>query len=192
MRNTPGERKGAPLRRATWYSRAGSAGVSSIAGNGMSPTERAATENGDSLADVRRSRPALTMSAGGYVRDHDVRVFGELDGDRDDLVFLQNLDRSLGASAAIGDKQHGLATLPRLHGTSKYGLSRIYKVLLDLISIRLVVAYANQPLAWFFKMALVPAVLAAAFTAAGIVLALDGAYSLPLFGVSRWNPSRSL
>jgi glycosyltransferase involved in cell wall biosynthesis len=70
----------------------------------------------------------------------------------------------------------------RQFGKSKYGLSRIYKVLLDLISIRLVVAYANQPLAWFFKMALVPAVLAAAFTAAGIVLALDGAYSLPLFG----------
>jgi glycosyltransferase involved in cell wall biosynthesis len=70
----------------------------------------------------------------------------------------------------------------RQFGTSKYGLSRIYKVLLDLISIRLVVAYANQPLVWFLKMALVPAVLAAAFMAAGVVRALDGVYSLPLFG----------
>ena len=70
----------------------------------------------------------------------------------------------------------------RQFGQSKYGLSRIYKVLLDLISIRLVVAYANRPLAWFFKMALVPAALAAAFTAGGIVRALDGTYSLPLFG----------
>ena len=70
----------------------------------------------------------------------------------------------------------------RQFGQSKYGLSRIYKVLLDLISIRLVVAYANRPLVWFFKMALVPAALAAAFTAGGIVRALDGAYSLPLFG----------
>jgi glycosyltransferase involved in cell wall biosynthesis len=70
----------------------------------------------------------------------------------------------------------------RQFGQSKYGLSRIYKVLLDLISIRLVVAYANRPLAWFFKMALVPAALAAAFMAAGIVRALEGAYSLPLFG----------
>jgi glycosyltransferase involved in cell wall biosynthesis len=70
----------------------------------------------------------------------------------------------------------------RQFGSSKYGLSRIYKVLLDLISIRLVVAYANQPLVWFLKMALAPAVLAAAFMTAGIVLALDGAYSLPLFG----------
>jgi glycosyltransferase involved in cell wall biosynthesis len=72
----------------------------------------------------------------------------------------------------------------RQFGTSKYGLSRIYKVLLDLISIRLVVAYANRPLVWFLKMALAPAALAAAFMTAGIVLAFDGSYSLPLFGSS--------
>jgi glycosyltransferase involved in cell wall biosynthesis len=70
----------------------------------------------------------------------------------------------------------------RQFGQSKYGLSRIYKVLLDLLSIRLVVAYANQPLVWFVKMALVPALLAAVFTTAGIVSAVDGTYSLPLFG----------
>jgi glycosyltransferase involved in cell wall biosynthesis len=70
----------------------------------------------------------------------------------------------------------------RRFGRSKYGLSRIYKVLLDLISIRLVVAYANRPLAWFCKMSLVPAALAALFFAGGIVRALEGVYSLPLFG----------
>jgi hypothetical protein len=70
----------------------------------------------------------------------------------------------------------------RQFGQSKYGLSRIYKVLLDLISIRLVIAYANRPLAWFFKMALVPGALAALFFAGGIVRALEGVYSLPLFG----------
>ena len=70
----------------------------------------------------------------------------------------------------------------RQFGQSKYGLSRIYKVLLDLIAIRLVIAYANRPLAWFLRMALMPAVLAAAFTAGGIVRALGGEYSLPLFG----------
>jgi glycosyltransferase involved in cell wall biosynthesis len=70
----------------------------------------------------------------------------------------------------------------RQFGTSKYGLSRIYKVLLDLISIKLVVAYANRPLVWFCKMALAPALLAVAFTAGGVANALDGVYSLPLFG----------
>jgi hypothetical protein len=70
----------------------------------------------------------------------------------------------------------------RQFGKSKYGLSRIYKVLLDLIAIRLVVAYANKPLVWFLKMAVVPATLAAAFMTGGIVRALEGEYSLPLFG----------
>jgi glycosyltransferase involved in cell wall biosynthesis len=70
----------------------------------------------------------------------------------------------------------------RQFGRSKYGLSRIYKVLLDLIAIRLVVAYANRPLAWFCKMALPPAMLAAGFMLSGVVAALDGNYSLPLFG----------
>ena len=70
----------------------------------------------------------------------------------------------------------------RQFGKSKYGLSRIYKVLLDLIAIRLVVAYANEPLVWFLKMAVVPAALAAAFMTGGIMRALGGEYSLPLFG----------
>ena len=70
----------------------------------------------------------------------------------------------------------------RQFGQSKYGLSRIYKVLLDLIAIRLVVAYANQPIVWFLKMAIVPAALAAAFITGGVVRAFEGEYSLPLFG----------
>jgi glycosyltransferase involved in cell wall biosynthesis len=70
----------------------------------------------------------------------------------------------------------------RQFGRSKYGLSRIYKVLLDLLSIRLVVAYANRPLVWFGKMAIMPAVLSIAFTAAGIASAVSGTYSLPLIG----------
>jgi hypothetical protein len=70
----------------------------------------------------------------------------------------------------------------RQFGQSKYGLSRIYKVLLDLIAIRLVVAYANRPLAWFFKMAVPLALLGFAFTVGGIAGALEGNYSLPLFG----------
>jgi glycosyltransferase involved in cell wall biosynthesis len=70
----------------------------------------------------------------------------------------------------------------RQFGQSKYGLSRVYKVLLDLLSIKLVVTYANRPLVWFCKMALAPAALAAAFMIAGVTLALEGTYSLPLFG----------
>jgi hypothetical protein len=87
-------------------------------------------------------------------------------------------------SAIVGARiiQVGVRHHARQFGRSKYGLSRIYKVLLDLIAIRLVVAYANRPLVWFCKMAAAPAVLAAAFTIGGVVNAVAGNYSLPLIG----------
>lgn len=37
----------------------------------------------------------------------------------------------------------------RLFGESKYGLSRIYKVLLDLLSIKTIVGFSQRPLVWF-------------------------------------------
>lgn len=37
----------------------------------------------------------------------------------------------------------------RQHGTSKYGLSRIYKVLFDLLTIKTLTAFSSRPLAWF-------------------------------------------
>ena len=37
----------------------------------------------------------------------------------------------------------------RLFGESKYGLSRIYKVLLDLLSVKTIVSFAQRPLVWF-------------------------------------------
>src|SRR5690606_21603017 len=34
-------------------------------------------------------------------------------------------------------------------GQSKYGLSRVYKVLLDLLSIKTLIGFAQRPLLWF-------------------------------------------
>ena len=72
----------------------------------------------------------------------------------------------------------------RRFGRSKYGLSRIYKVLLDLTSVRVLVGYANQPLLWFAKVSLLPGLLAAAFIVAGVYNALrsGGNLSLAFFG----------
>jgi glycosyltransferase involved in cell wall biosynthesis len=42
----------------------------------------------------------------------------------------------------------------RKFGESKYGLSRVYKVLLDLMTIRTITGFAHQPLLWFGFMAL--------------------------------------
>lgn len=50
---------------------------------------------------------------------------------------------------------------PRRFGSSKYGLSRIYKVLLDLMVIKTVTSFASRPMLWFVMLSL-PLLLAAA------------------------------
>ena len=62
---------------------------------------------------------------------------------------------------------------PRQYGTSKYGLGRIYKVLLDLVTIKTLVSFASRPLLWFSILAL-PAVLA---SVAALLVALYGTLS---------------
>lgn len=52
---------------------------------------------------------------------------------------------------------------PRRAGQSKYGLSRIWKVLSDLLAIKMISSFRNQPLVMFGFGALVAALLAAVF-----------------------------
>jgi hypothetical protein len=71
----------------------------------------------------------------------------------------------------------------RQFGESKYGLSRIYKVLLDLLAIKTITAFAQRPLVWFGLLALPVALLSFAF----FIAALTGggeALSLPFAGTS--------
>ena len=37
----------------------------------------------------------------------------------------------------------------RMHGVSKYGLNRTYKVLVDLLSVKTIISFAHRPLLWF-------------------------------------------
>ncbi|MGE5176050.1 MAG: glycosyltransferase family 2 protein [Hyphomicrobiales bacterium] len=48
---------------------------------------------------------------------------------------------------------------PRLRGTSKYGISRTGKVLLDMITVKMLVAFSQRPLHWFALLAVVPGAL---------------------------------
>lgn len=68
----------------------------------------------------------------------------------------------------------------RQFGTSKYGLSRIYKVLLDLMVIKTVAAFASRPMRWFGLLA-VPFALAGALMLVHSLWIWSGeAGSLPL------------
>jgi glycosyltransferase involved in cell wall biosynthesis len=61
----------------------------------------------------------------------------------------------------------------RQFGASKYGLSRTYKVLLDLLAIKTIIGFAQRPLLWF-------GLLAVPFMLGSVIAIIAGL--LPLFG----------
>jgi len=72
----------------------------------------------------------------------------------------------------------------RQFGASKYGLSRIYKVLLDLLVIKTVASFTSRPLVWFGLLsipALFAGTIALGYTALSILL-FDKPMSLPIAG----------
>lgn len=58
---------------------------------------------------------------------------------------------------------------PRRFGTSKYGLSRIYKVLLDIVTIKTLITFARRPLFCFFSIAAGALLISALFTLLSIL-----------------------
>jgi glycosyltransferase involved in cell wall biosynthesis len=57
----------------------------------------------------------------------------------------------------------------RQFGQSKYGLSRVYKVLLDLLAIKTITGFAQRPLVWFGMLALPFALLSLGFLVAALM-----------------------
>lgn len=81
----------------------------------------------------------------------------------------------------------------RKFGESKYGLSRIYKVLLDLLTIKTIAGFTARPLTWFALMAIPFVVLSIIMFAGGIIAALLGANSaLPITGSGLFFASLSV
>lgn len=81
----------------------------------------------------------------------------------------------------------------RRFGQSKYGLSRIYKVLLDLLTIKTLAGFASRPLAWFAKLAVPFILLSMIMFIGGIVTLMLGAESvLPITGSALFFASLGL
>jgi glycosyltransferase involved in cell wall biosynthesis len=74
----------------------------------------------------------------------------------------------------------------RQFGQSKYGLSRVYKVLLDLLSIKTITAFAQRPLVWFGLLATPVLLLSLSFFVAAFLPLLReaGEISLPFAGTA--------
>jgi glycosyltransferase involved in cell wall biosynthesis len=74
----------------------------------------------------------------------------------------------------------------RQFGQSKYGLSRVYKVLLDLLAIKTITGFAQRPLVWFGMLAIPVALLSLGFLVAAVMPLAGGgeAMSLPFAGTA--------
>ncbi|MGB7755475.1 MAG: glycosyltransferase family 2 protein [Salinisphaera sp.] len=73
----------------------------------------------------------------------------------------------------------------RRFGVSKYGLLRIYKVLIDLFVVKTVVSFAEKPLRWFSVLALPAMLISVCAGAAAFYEALfDSRYSVTLTGLA--------
>jgi len=71
----------------------------------------------------------------------------------------------------------------RTFGDSKYGLSRIYKVLMDLVTIKTLAGFYSRPLAWFSLMAIPFAIFGILILGVGMAeLITTGNLSTPLTG----------
>jgi glycosyltransferase involved in cell wall biosynthesis len=73
----------------------------------------------------------------------------------------------------------------RRFGESKYGLSRVYRVLLDLLAVKTIIGFASWPAAWFLLPALPALLLCSVCLGASFyqVLVLQQGFSTPLAGV---------
>jgi hypothetical protein len=72
----------------------------------------------------------------------------------------------------------------RQFGKSKYGLSRVYKVLLDLMVIKTVASFTSRPLRWFSLISLPIVILGSVELGYSLYSAFQngGAFSLPIAG----------
>jgi glycosyltransferase involved in cell wall biosynthesis len=71
----------------------------------------------------------------------------------------------------------------RKFGNSKYGLSRVYKVLLDLMVIKTVASFTSRPLLWFSLLCIPLTLIGCSALLAGLIIPHAGGHvSLPLAG----------
>lgn len=84
--------------------------------------------------------------------------------------FIPAMAQLVGSRIAEVDVRHH----PRIHGVSKYSLSRIYKVLLDLITIKMIASFKGRPFVWFAYISAPFLVLGVVILAVGIFIIHDG------------------
>jgi glycosyltransferase involved in cell wall biosynthesis len=67
---------------------------------------------------------------------------------------------------------------PRKFGKTKYGLSRVWKVLSDIVTIKMLIHFHNQPILWFTLSSLIFAVFGLGFGIVSVVSYFEGVRSI--------------
>ena len=71
----------------------------------------------------------------------------------------------------------------RQYGQSKYGLSRVYKVLLDLMTVKMIASFSTRPLYWFSLLSLPFLIISTIIVSGSVLSALfGGTMSLSIAG----------
>lgn len=93
------------------------------------------------------------------------------------IPLYSEMHRFIPAMASIAGTQIAEVKVnhhARRYGKSKYGLSRIYKVLLDLLVIKTLLTFSARPMIGFAMVALIAGVVSGATLLAGLLGSLDG------------------
>lgn len=91
---------------------------------------------------------------------------------------------ALASSAGISLVEVPVRHHPRRRGQSKYGISRTFRVILDLITVKFLLSYSSSPIQIFGRMGLLSSLLGFLFFAAAVVLKFTQGRTLtgnPLF-----------
>jgi len=78
--------------------------------------------------------------------------------------FIPALASLVGASVTQVKVRHH----PRRHGESKYGMARVYKVLIDVLAVKSILMFAERPYAWLFMAALATFAMSCLFLVAAV------------------------
>lgn len=94
--------------------------------------------------------------------------------------FIPAMSSLAGSKIAEIKVQHH----PRKFGVSKYGLSRTFKVLLDLLAIKTIVSFASRPLLWFVILATPALIISISllFTSLYKLIFYSSSISVPIAG----------
>jgi hypothetical protein len=97
------------------------------------------------------------------------------------VKLYSDMHRFIPAMSTISDAKIAEVVVnhrPRKFGETKYGLSRIWKVLSDIVTIKMLIHFHNQPILWFALLSLIFVIFGIGFGILSLVTYAQGIRSI--------------